>query len=85
MSQRSEELRKQARDITRNIFAQDDRQTRELSLGLAQACIALARNEEWLEGEIPPMEGHGHLKKTEALSPSSEIPSRSCSRRFAAT
>jgi hypothetical protein len=56
MSERSEELRKQARDITRNIFAHDDEQTRELSLGLAQACIALARNEEWLEGEISPME-----------------------------
>lgn len=56
MSERSEEFRKHARDVTRNIFAHDDKQARELSVGLAQACIALARNEEWLEGEIPPVE-----------------------------
>ena len=56
MSERSEEFRRQAREATRNIFAEDDSQLQKLSLGLAQACIALARNEEWLEGEISPAE-----------------------------
>jgi hypothetical protein len=56
MTQRSKELRKQARAATRNLFAEDDIQTQKLSLNLAQACIALARNEEWLEGEVPPVE-----------------------------
>jgi hypothetical protein len=56
MSERSELLRKHARDATRNTPANDDRQVRELSLGFAQACIALARNEEWLEGEVSPVE-----------------------------
>ena len=54
MSERSEKLRKQARDVTRRIHVQDDERARELSLDIAQAYIALARNEEWLEGEVPP-------------------------------
>ena len=56
MSERSEKLRKYARDVTRNIPSDDDNHARHLSLGLAQACIALARNEEWLDGEISPEE-----------------------------
>ena len=56
MSERSEQLRKHARDVTRNLSSEDDTYARPLSLGLAQACIALARNEEWLDGEISPEE-----------------------------
>lgn len=56
MSERSEELRKYARDVTRNISSDDDNHAQQLSLALAQACIALARNEEWLDGEISPEE-----------------------------
>jgi hypothetical protein len=56
MSRESEELRKHARELTRNLAADDDHQVQELSLGLAQACIALARNEEWLAGEVSPVE-----------------------------
>jgi hypothetical protein len=56
MSKRSAELRKQARELTRNVMSDDDREGQDLSLGLAQACIALARNEEWLEGEVSPVE-----------------------------
>jgi hypothetical protein len=55
MSERSEEFRKYARDLTR-ICGDDDNHAQQLSLGLAQACIALARNEEWLDGEVPPDE-----------------------------
>jgi hypothetical protein len=54
MSERSERLRKQARDVTRKIHVLDDDRVRALSLDVAQAYIALARNEEWLEGEVPP-------------------------------
>jgi hypothetical protein len=54
MSERSEKLRKQAREVTRNLHAQEDERVRDLSLEIAQAYIALARNEEWLEGEVPP-------------------------------
>jgi hypothetical protein len=54
MSERSEKLRKQAREVTRKIHVQDDDRVRDLSLEIAQAYIALARNEEWLEGEVPP-------------------------------
>ena len=56
MSKRSEELRKHARELTRNVMSDDDREGQDLSLGLAQACIALARNEEWLDGEVSPVE-----------------------------
>lgn len=56
MSERSEALRKRARELT-GIKAGDE--TSGLSLDLAQACIALARNEEWLDGEISPMEQAG--------------------------
>jgi len=42
--------------LTRNVMSDDDRQSQDLSLGLAQACIALARNEEWLNGEVSPVE-----------------------------
>jgi len=66
MSERSEELRKHARDLTRSLTAGDDGEGRKLSLSIAQACIALARNEEWLDGEIPPV----------VKSPSSDVPSR---------
>jgi hypothetical protein len=54
MSERSEKLRKQAREVTRKIHVQEDDRVRALSLNVAQAYIALARNEEWLEGEVPP-------------------------------
>jgi len=56
MSERSEELRKYARDVTRNMSDDDDSHAQQFSLGLAQACIALARNEEWLDGEVSPEE-----------------------------
>jgi hypothetical protein len=56
MTEQSEEFRKQAREATRNLFVQDHGETQKLSLGLAQAFIALARNEEWLEGEVSPEE-----------------------------
>ena len=56
MTEQSEEFRKQAREATRNLFAQDRSRAQKLSLGLAQAFIALARNEEWLEGEVSPVE-----------------------------
>jgi hypothetical protein len=56
MSERSQELRKRARELTRHPNIDDDPDDRELSLGLAQACIALARNEEWLDGEISPVD-----------------------------
>jgi hypothetical protein len=56
MSKRSEELRKHARELTRNVMSDDDCEGHDLSLGLAQACIALARNEEWLDGEVSPVE-----------------------------
>jgi hypothetical protein len=56
MTEQSEEFRRQAREATRNLFAQGHGQTEKLSLGLAQAFIALARNEEWLEGEVSPDE-----------------------------
>ena len=56
MSERSEALRKRARELT-GTKAGDE--TGELSLDLAQACIALARNEEWLDGEISPTEHPG--------------------------
>jgi hypothetical protein len=56
MSKRSEALRKHARELTRNVMSDDDREGQDLSLGLAQACIALARNEEWLDGEVSPVE-----------------------------
>jgi hypothetical protein len=56
MTERSEEFRKQAREATRNLFAEDDAQAKKMSLNLAQACVALARNEEWLEGEVSPVE-----------------------------
>jgi hypothetical protein len=53
MSKRSEELRRRARELTA-IKSEDE--PGELMLDLAQACIALARNEEWLDGEISPVE-----------------------------
>jgi hypothetical protein len=56
MSKRSEELRRHARELTRSVMSDDDREGQDLSLGLAQACIALARNEEWLDGEVSPVE-----------------------------
>ena len=56
MTEQSEEFRKQAREATRNLFAQGHDRAENLSLGLAQAFIALARNEEWLEGEVSPVE-----------------------------
>ena len=56
MSERSERLRRQAREVTRKIHVQEDDRVRALSLDVAQAYIALARNEEWLEGEVPPCE-----------------------------
>lgn len=55
MSKRSEELRRRAREMTRNMNTDDSRE-RALSLGVAQAFIALARNEEWLDGEVSPVE-----------------------------
>jgi hypothetical protein len=72
MSKRSEELRKQARELTRTVNADDDRQAQDLSLGLAQACIALARNEEWLDGEVSPVEKstrEGAAPRTTAARP----------------
>ena len=57
MTARSEEFRKQAREATRNLFAEDDVHAQKMSLNLAQACMALARNEEWLAGEMSPVEG----------------------------
>ena len=56
MTEQSEEFRKQAREATRNLFVEGHSQNQKLSLGLAQAFIALARNEEWLEGEVSPGE-----------------------------
>ena len=56
MSKRSEELRKRARELTRSINDTHDSDEREMSLGIAQAFIALARNEEWLDGEVSPVE-----------------------------
>jgi hypothetical protein len=56
MSERSEALRKRARELT-GVKAEDE--TSDLSLDLAQACIALARNEEWLDGEVSPVEPLG--------------------------
>jgi hypothetical protein len=56
MSLRSEQLRKHARELTRNMFVDDDGENLKLSLGLAQTCIALARTEEWLDGEVAPVE-----------------------------
>ena len=55
MSERSQELRRYARDLTCNANIDEEREARELSLSIAQACIALARNEEWLDGEISPV------------------------------
>jgi hypothetical protein len=59
MTERSEEFRKYARAATRKLFAEEDVQTQRVSLSLAQACLALARNEEWLAGEVPPVERPG--------------------------
>ena len=56
MSERSEALRKRARELTRHPNTEDEREDWELSLSLAQACIALARNEEWLDGEVSPVD-----------------------------
>jgi hypothetical protein len=56
MSKRSEELRKHARELTRYVRAGDGSRAQEWSTDLAQAYIALARNEEWLDGEVSPME-----------------------------
>ena len=56
MTEQSEEFRKQAREATRLLFVEDHGQVEKLSLGLAQAFIALARNEEWLAGEVSPDE-----------------------------
>jgi hypothetical protein len=56
MSKRSEELRKHARELTRHVRAGDGSRAQESSTDLAQAYIALARNEEWLDGEVSPME-----------------------------
>ena len=56
MTEQSEEFRKQAREATRLLFVEDHVQVEKLSLGLAQAFIALARNEEWLAGEVSPDE-----------------------------
>jgi hypothetical protein len=53
MSKRSEELRQRARELT---GVKSEAEPGELMLDLAQACIALARNEEWLDGEISPVE-----------------------------
>jgi hypothetical protein len=54
VSKRSEELRRRARELT---GVKSEHEPSELVLDLAQACIALARNEEWLDGEISPVEG----------------------------
>jgi len=53
VSRQSEELRRRARELT-GVKSEDE--PSELMLDLAQACIALARNEEWLDGEISPVE-----------------------------
>jgi hypothetical protein len=68
MTEQSEEFRRQAREATRNLHVQEHAQVHNESLGLAQAFIALARNEEWLEGEVSPVENQESRVKSQPPS-----------------
>jgi hypothetical protein len=54
VSERAEEFRARARRISRSLSTSDDAHLRSLSHSIAQSYEMLARNEEWLEGEVAP-------------------------------
>jgi hypothetical protein len=70
MSQCAEVLRNRAREVTCRLASSDDAYVRALALTIAESYMSLARTEEWLEGEIPPVERSGIVPELRRNVPS---------------